>query len=215
MADPGEDGTAVGRSVEALRSMIRNRQLLPGEQIRQREMAAELSVSRVPLREAMKVLETEGVLSHSPNRGYFVTRLSGDDLAQIYLMRELLESALLRSIDWPDRDQLRCIADTNRQLQEAIDAADLQAIVARNRDFHFLIFALSPLGLIRKEVRRLWSLSESYRAVYLYDVPARDRILDEHRMVIDSLEHRDAERLVHVSDQHRRALQKHLGDLLA
>jgi DNA-binding GntR family transcriptional regulator len=213
--EPGEGGNAVERSVEALRSMIRERRLLPGEQIRQVEMAEQLQLSRVPLREALKVLETEGVVSHTQNRGYFVTRLSADDLAQIYLMRELLESAILRSIVWPDTDQLRRIADTNDQLQVAIDAADLQAIVARNRDFHYLIYELSPLGLIGKEVRRLWSLSEPYRAVYLYDVPARDRILSEHRMMIDALEQHDRERLVHVSDQHRSALQKHLGDLLA
>jgi DNA-binding GntR family transcriptional regulator len=215
MAEGGEGRNAVDRSVEALRRMIRERRLLPGEQIRQAEMAEQLLVSRVPLREALKVLETEGVLSHTPNVGYFVTRLSADDLAQIYLMRELLESALHRSLVWPDEEQLRGISDTNRQLQEAIDAADLPAIVARNRDFHFLIYELSPLSLICKEVRRLWSLSEPYRAVYLYDIPARDRILSEHRMVIEALEQHDRERLVHVSDQHRSALQKHLGDLLA
>jgi len=55
------------------------------------------------LREALKVLETEGLLNHNPNQGYFVARLSSKELAQIYRMRELLETELIRLLPEPDR----------------------------------------------------------------------------------------------------------------
>ncbi|WP_214366992.1 GntR family transcriptional regulator [Pseudonocardia sp. H11422] len=215
MSAQHESGTAVDRSARALRELIRDGRLGPGEQIRQQEMAEQLSVSRAPLREALKVLETEGVLSHSPNRGYFVTRLSADDLHQIYMMRELLESALLQSIKWPSRVTLRAITKTNDLMKKAIDAGDLAAIVARNREFHYQIFELSPFDLIRKEVERLWSVSEPYRAVYLYDQRARERVLRDHQMVLEALERRDPSKLVEVSDQHRRGLEEHLSGFLA
>jgi DNA-binding GntR family transcriptional regulator len=210
-----EGGTAVDRSARALRELILDGRLGPGEQIRQQEMAEQLSVSRAPLREALKVLETEGVLSHSPNRGYFVTRLSADDLHQIYMMRELLESALLQSIKWPSKAALKAITRTNDLMKKAIDAGDLPAIVARNREFHYQIFELSPFNLIRKEVERLWYLSEPYRVVYLYDQAARERILRDHQMVLDALEQRDPARLVEVSDKHRQGLEEHLSGFLA
>ena len=77
--------------------MIVRRQLAPGTQIRQVELAAQLGLSRSPLRQALSALETEGLVTHEQQRGYFVARMSVDHLSQIYRMRELLETELLRT----------------------------------------------------------------------------------------------------------------------
>jgi len=213
-APRGPEPSAVRRCVESIRRMILHRSLLPGEQIRQTEMAERLEVSRVPLREALKVLETEGVLVHSPNRGYFVARLRASELAQIYLMRQLLEGELYRSVEFPDEAGLDRLSEINEDMRHAIDNGEIEALVAANRAFHFAIFDLSPLNVVRREVERLWSLSDSYRAVYLYASAPRERILDEHEMVIQALRRCDRDALITISDHHRSGLQAHMRALL-
>src|SRR5579864_7895428 len=83
----------------ALRSAIVQGDLSPGEQIRQAAWADRLGTSRIPVREALKSLAAEGLLSHDHNRGYFVTRFGPHEMAQVYLMRRLLEAELIRSLD--------------------------------------------------------------------------------------------------------------------
>ncbi|HJY60431.1 MAG TPA: GntR family transcriptional regulator, partial [Streptosporangiaceae bacterium] len=78
-----------------IRGLIIDRVLLPGEKIRQVELAERIGVSRSPLREALRTLESEGVVAYEINRGYVVAKLDDDDLAQIHRMRTLLEDELL------------------------------------------------------------------------------------------------------------------------
>ena len=76
----------------ALRRALVSGELAPGEQVRQESLAERFGVSRVPLREALKILEGEGRVVYLPHRGYFVAELSLDDLLEVYRMRELLEA---------------------------------------------------------------------------------------------------------------------------
>src|SRR5277367_5587230 len=81
-----------------IRGLIIDRVLLPGEKILQVELAERIGVSRSPLREALRTLESEGVVAYEANRGYVVARVGDDDLAQIYRMRALIEDELLRTV---------------------------------------------------------------------------------------------------------------------
>src|SRR5262249_58597129 len=84
-----------------LRRAIMRGDLLAGEQIRQIDWARRLGVSQVPIREALKTLAAEGILTHGHNRGYFVARFGSSEVAEIYLMRRVLERELLQTIEWP------------------------------------------------------------------------------------------------------------------
>src|SRR4051794_11916271 len=159
----GRASSAVASAAESIREMIRERELLPGEPVRQQDMAERLEVSRVPIREALNSLEKEGLLRHEPNRGYFVAKLSSGQLRQIYLMRELLETALLRQVAWPDKEQLKAIVALNKDLASAAKTGQLRRVALLNREFHEAIFALSPLDTVHREVMRLWEMSDSYR----------------------------------------------------
>src|SRR5712691_719221 len=106
------------RAAAQIRGLIMDGVLLPGEKLRQLELAERIGVSRSPLREALRTLESEGMLSYEANRGYVVARLEQGDVAEI-----------LRA----------------------------------NRDFHFTIFELSPMRQYKREITRLWQLSEGYR----------------------------------------------------
>lgn len=197
-----------------IRRLIRDRQLLPGEPIRQQEMAERVGTSRVPVREALRVLQTEGILQHTHHKGYVVAKFSANELNQIYLMRHLLETALLREIEWPDADRLAVITELNRKIAAAADDGDVTSMVELNRHFHDMIFGSSRLQLLHREVRRLWSISDSYRALYLYGRSARAKIADEHETILARLRAHDLEGLLAALDAHREQAQTDVVALL-
>src|SRR5918998_1345059 len=100
---------------EALRQAIRDRHLMPGARILETDVAKRFSVSRQPVREAIRMLEHEGLLTSVPNRGTFVTRVSVEDSIDICDVREALEGLAarraVRNLTAGDRDRLRAIPD--------------------------------------------------------------------------------------------------------
>jgi DNA-binding GntR family transcriptional regulator len=205
--------SAVGTAVEAIRAMIRQGELPPGSQVRQQDMAERLDMSRVPIREALHTLKTEGLLRHDRNRGYSVARFNADQLRQVYLMRALLDRALLEQLVWPDEDQLAEITAINAELALAAQAAQVAELAVLNRQFHQAIFNLSPLDLVHDEINRLWEMSDSYRAFYLAG-PSRYRTVTEHQIMIDALRRHDLEGLLDTMDRHRTEAQEEVSAML-
>jgi DNA-binding GntR family transcriptional regulator len=207
MVDEGAGSEPLQLTLQAaaqIRGLIIDRVLLPGEKIRQVELAERIGVSRSPLREALRTLESEGVVTYEINRGYVVARLDDEDLAQIFRMRSILESELLHTIRRPDMKTLGRIKHLNEQMMAAIDAGNVADVLRYNREFHFAIFDLSSLNQFSREIRRLWQLSESYSVTWWWRTPeARTRINTEHKAIISALRKFDLERLIELCDAHR------------
>jgi DNA-binding GntR family transcriptional regulator len=211
----GAAGGAVELAADGIRELIFRRRLSPGQQIRQEELATLFGISRSPVREALQSLESEGLVLHEPNRGYFVNGLSADELRQTYLMRRLLETEVLRSIAWPRPAKTVELRKLNARIEHAGKRETLDELVRLNRTFHFDIFSLAPLDVVVAEINRLWLMSEQYRAVYLWDERARERIVQEHEEMIAAIEVQDAAQLVATADKHRQAAERRVLALLA
>ncbi|MFA3842057.1 GntR family transcriptional regulator [Streptomyces aureus] len=186
-----------------IRGLIIEGVLLPGQKIRQVDLADRIGVSRSPLREALRTLESEGAVTYELNRGYVVARLTPADLAEIYRMRELLESELLRSIVKPDKATLDMLGQYNDEMIAAVRRGDIAGVLRANREFHFAIFGLSPMSQYKREVQRLWQLSEGY-LIWWWQLPdVTTRISQEHKQIIRALRKFDREALVELCDSHR------------
>jgi DNA-binding GntR family transcriptional regulator len=187
--------------------MILTGELLPGQKVHQIELAKQLNVSRIPLREALSTLQAEGIITHRRNSGYQVARFNGDDLEEIYLMRRLLENELLRTAELgpAQADRLEAI---NTRLSEVDPGTDLERHRQLNQEFHFLLFDSSPMHLVREMVTRLWQLSGFYRALYMREASIRTRVLDEHADLIAAVRHHDVEAIIRISDEHRRGTER-------
>jgi DNA-binding GntR family transcriptional regulator len=201
---------AVGRVVDEIRRMIISGELLPGNPVRQEHMADLLGVSRLPVREALRQLAADGLVSHVHNVGYAVTRLSQQEFGQIYTMRRLLETEVIRDLPRPTQEQLTAIIAAGDAVEEAGERLDLARMRARNQEFHFAIFRLSTRGLIVDEIERLWNLAAPYHAMYLYSPDGRRAILTEHAAMIGALSAGDNATLAALMDDHRRGSQTHL-----
>jgi DNA-binding GntR family transcriptional regulator len=203
---PGTHDRSVAGVLERLRELIITRQLLPGEQIRQVEMASNLGISRVPLREALRVLTTEGLLTHRPHQGYRVAKMSREDLEQIHALLEFLETELIRTVRWPGDEEILQLRALNNEMAAAATAGDVAAVNRLNRELHTSIFRLSPLELYLAEAERFWTLAEPYRLLHVASTDPAIAI-EQHEQLIDALAARDRALSLRVLAQHRRETQ--------
>lgn len=190
-------------ALSRLREMFLVGHLVPGEQIRQQEVADRLGVSRVPLREALNVLAKQGPLVHRPNQGYFVAKRLPIEQAQIRRMLELLENELMATIEFPDTDKMQRIQDLQDRMRVVATSDDWTPMLKLNKEFHFEIFGLSPYKLILEQVERLWGIADPYVFVKLSTPEARTRTLAEHDGLIAALRAENRSACIKVLDQHR------------
>lgn len=201
----GDDG-AMARALRHLKAKIISGELSPGEQIRQEEMAEQIKVSRVPLREAMNVLADQQLLVHRPHQGYFVSKRAPHEHVQIRKMLNLLENELMSTIAWPDSAGLASLSELNSRMSISARAGDIETLIELNRQFHFQIFSLSPHNLILQEVRRLWAMAEPAMWRKFEQREHRERTLAEHDALLQALADRDRQRCIQELERHRNSV---------
>src|SRR5439155_8126387 len=138
-------GDAARLLVGELRAAIRDGRLRPGQRIGQAAIAGEFGVSRLPVREALRELQSEGLVTLDPNAGARVASLDAEELEEVYWMRERLEPPLLaESLPWRSEDtfaQLRRFVDEMETLAERREGEGWEKI---DRQFHILALTAAP-----------------------------------------------------------------------
>ncbi len=197
------EGVAVALAADAIRSRIVSGALGGGEPVRQEEMAGLLGLSRVPVREALRVLADQGLLDHRVHSGYFVRKRSVSELRQIYLMLEFLETKVMETIEAPSSEQIADLVALNREMGDYVGSDDWSPMIDLNRRFHFEIFRLSPMKVVLDELERLWTIAAPYIAQKYTTRAQRSRTIAEHEGLIASLSPFDGDRTVALLATHR------------
>jgi DNA-binding GntR family transcriptional regulator len=196
--------TAQQAILAELRRFIVTGQLRPGQKIVQDSLAAQLSVSRVPLREALKILEGEGQVTYSAHQGYSVTELSLSDLMEVYRIREILEAeAVSVAVPLMTSEDIDRLEEAGRDVAAAAQAADLIAMTMANRRFHFALIDACALPRLVWLIRLLWDATEVYRSVYYNQERNREIVATEHQALVAAVKARDANLAVSVLARHR------------
>ena len=182
-----------------LREAILGGVLQPGDRIRQEEVASRLGASRLPVREALRMLEAEGLTEHEAHKGARVPRLSAHEVDVIYRMREKLEPlALTESVPLLTDDDLGRLDDVQRRIEEN---DEIEKFLDLDREFHLLTYSACPIDPLSSMVTRLWNSTQHYRRAFVA-LGGRDRmwvVNAEHRLILDAIARRDvtdAERFV-------------------
>ncbi|MET9246676.1 GntR family transcriptional regulator [Nonomuraea sp. NPDC003709] len=198
-----------------LRLAITTGRLRPGAPIRQDALAEELQVSRVPLREALKTLEGEGLVTYKAHKGYCVVMLSLDDLREVYRIRELLEEeAVRRAVERLTDDDLSRLESAQEEVERAAVAGDVLAMATANRLFHMTLFDCAGMPRLVRLIRTLWDTTDAYRSMYYGDAGNRERVVKEHRATLDALRRLAADEVVTTLDIHRAHAVAELESLL-
>ncbi len=193
-----------------LRDAIVRGDLAPGAPIRQTTAAQELGLSVIPVREALKTLAGEGIVQYVPQRGYTVTELTAESVDGIFRIRELLEteaeagaSVRLRA---EDVAAMRSALEAQRA---AVAAADAQATIVSNRQFHFALLDRCDNEWLLKFIRQLWEALEPHRALVYRraaaagDLARGEAILAEHEGIVTAFEQEDIPLALRLLAEHR------------
>jgi DNA-binding GntR family transcriptional regulator len=203
--------TAEGIAAAELRAAIVRGDLAPGEKILQEATAEELGMSLIPLREALKTLASEGIVTYQPQRGYFITELRLERIRELYLARDLVEAEVERlAVPRLDDGALEIMRAQVRAQRRAVAERDAVEMIAANRTFHFAMFELCGNPWLVRFVTQLWDALDpyrvlSYRRMWLQrdDELLPEEILAEHDRILDALESGDGEGALVLMSEHR------------
>lgn len=196
--------TAQQAVLAELRRAILSGDLTPGSQIIQESLAEQFGVSRVPIREALRILEGEGQISYIPHRGYFVAHLSLDELLEIQRIRELIEpEAVRKALPRLNDEDVGRMQEAFDEMQEAAQRGDIAGMNSAHIRFHFALFEACDMTRLVRIMRQLWEASDPYRAVYHGDEAYRKAAQREHRQIFGAAKARDKRALLMLLSEHR------------
>jgi DNA-binding GntR family transcriptional regulator len=211
---PRPDNVASRRIADALRAAILDGRYQPGERIRQEEVAARSGASRIPVREALRMLASEGLVTLVANTGAWVTRLSLDECVETYLIRERLEPLLLRA-SLPKLDE--AAVGHLELLVASMEApgGGVAEFLRADREFHLSSYAGAPPGEMAQIIGRMWNTTQHYRREFSKLAAGAGMGVThlEHRLLLDCIGRRDADDAERVLVMHirrtRLALEQH------
>jgi DNA-binding GntR family transcriptional regulator len=206
-----EQSAAVQRCVEAIRHWIAKGEILPGQSIAQEETAQRLGVSKIPVREALSILATEGVLRYARRSGFVVARLEKSEIEQIYRMRRVLEAEVVRGLKPASEEVLSRLRAILTESREACAADDAVRLGDLNTQFHFEIFGLSDDALIVADIRRLWHRSAFFGSLNMFGQERRERTIRDHEEMIEALAAGDMDLVSTLHLNHRQGTIDDLG----
>ena len=200
---PLQRQTVAAMTLDAIRDGILHGNYAEGEPLRQDALADELGVSRIPIREALRQLETEGLVTFNPHRGAIVSSLSLGEIEEVFDLRANIETDLLR----------RAMPHlTTYQLDQADDVLDRYAVALRTGDvskwgelnwqFHASLYAAAERPITMSLVQRLHQQSDRYLRMQLALTHGETRANDEHRAIAAAARAHDTKRACQLVRDH-------------
>ena len=192
------------RIADALRASILSGELSPGERIRQGEIAEQFGASRIPVREALRILVTDGIVNMVSNSGAWVSSLTQAECSEHYQIRERLEPLLLRY-------SLPNLAPEAFEKMVALVAlmkatTDMEVFMRLDREFHWLSYSGASTNTLSGMIERLWNTTQPYRRVFMQIVRVGGIEVThlEHELLLDAIRRQDSEDAERILNGHIR-----------
>lgn len=176
----------------------------PGERIRQDELAARHGASRLPVRDALRILETEGLISLVANTGAWVSRISMAECEEMYRIRERLEPLLLGMnvprLSQDDADGLELLAESME------NSTDVERFLRLDREFHLSCLQKVQTTVLGPTVLNLWNRTQHYRraATRLFYLEQDRSVHYDHHLIVSAIRLGDADEAEQVLARHIR-----------
>lgn len=205
LSDNGIPRTSLTLAVaERLREMIIRGEFGEGEQLRQDAIAANFQVSRIPVREALRQLEAEGLITIVAHRGAVVSSLSSEEIEELFEIRALLESEVLRvSIPNLTEADFQHAEEILRVYEKALwTQSDVGSWGRLNSQFHASLYSRANRPHFMSIIRQINNNGERYTGLQLYLTRAFERAKKEHRQILQLCRKRDVEGACALLKQH-------------
>lgn len=207
---PGRPQVILGE----LRRVILDGAVPPLTVIPLREVAELFGVSHIPVREALKTLIGEGLVTHEQHGGYTVAQLTAAELREMYIVRETLENASLAAaaLNASAADRTALIA-VNALLEQAIRDDDPAAYHRESRNFHIALTKPSRLFRLLHMLESAWNVTEPVQSMVHISRGDRVRLHTDHALMMDAFLARDVDRLLLIAERHHRRLETVIATL--
>ncbi len=188
-----------------LRRLLVTGELPPGAKIPVDKIAEACGVSPVPVREALKQLQNEGVVVNEPRRGYWVAKHSREEFSEIQEITALLEREAIRlGVPLLTDEDIKRMDQYRVEMEGALVLGDLWMTNVAHREMHFVPYRASGKKRLVIEIERLWEHTDHYRVLYLYkDRDVQKVSLNQHADLIEACRTRDPETVIGVMSAHR------------
>ncbi|MBS0252509.1 MAG: GntR family transcriptional regulator [Proteobacteria bacterium] len=186
------DGPIAVRTSEGIAHVIRRAilagRLVPGTELPERKLAEELSVSRTPVREALFVLQGEGLIDLVPGRCARVREVSTSEIEEIFVLRRLLEThAVKRAAKLRNSPKISKIEDALAQQKRLGQAGTILEQAQADLAFHEAIADAAGSQLLVTLVRRVFAITVTYRFAYKYSAPRTSRVFKQHSAILEAI----------------------------
>lgn len=207
------EGSRVDEALAKLRDAIENRTYLPGEALRLDALSREFEMSVQPVREAIRILEAEGIVERTKNRGAAVRKVSAEEVIELLGLLTVIEPVAVALVTIRASDEeLRRARVEHEELQRLVQAgAPSIQVVPRTVDWHRNLYASARSTFLTDFITRSWS---AVRLQAAWMASRESHVAVEHEKILQAMESRDARRASELMKQHlREAVTLHLGDL--
>lgn len=189
---PEQHRTKTELAIVALRKAVAEGRFQPGERLTVQDIAAQLGMSPTPVREAFRMLQSEGIIRHTPHHGVVVADLSRQQVQEVYLLRSVLEPlAVTLAVNRMTPEQVQQLTTLMEGMATAYQAAQLDALSRMNADWHLFFPRHAGSAYLHEFIVRLWRL---YPHDAIWSLPDRASIsLAEHRVVMRHVVAREAD----------------------
>jgi DNA-binding GntR family transcriptional regulator len=192
---PIQRQTLAAAAVEGIRERILDRTYAEGEQLRQDVVAADFGVSRIPVREALRQLEAEGLVTFSPHRGAVVSSLSIAEIDELFALRSRLETILLRrAVPLLSEEDLERAEEILNEYDAAFRNRDVAAWGDLNWQFHSTLYFAARRPVTMAVVERLHLHTNRYARMQLALTRGEARAQKEHGAILAAARKGDASR---------------------
>lgn len=178
-----------------IRSAIVSGALMPGERLVLSHLANDLGISEIPVREAVKQLEAEGLVSKS-GIAFMVAKLSKQELEENYVIRSALEVTAARTAsEVMDDETLVKLEEVFDRMATCLESGDYVKYGEYNQQFHLLIYAKSPYSTLYQMIRDLWEHAERTRTIFALRTQTSTESHKEHAAILLALKARNSEQV--------------------
>jgi DNA-binding GntR family transcriptional regulator len=194
---------------EELKMQILKGQIVPGTRMMEVEMAEEMGVSRTPIREAIRKLEKEGLVTIEPRKGAYASQISTKDMVDILEVRQNMEGlaayyAAMRMND----EQKKKLAEISEAYNKAVIENNTPDMIKYDTAFHHLIVEGSGNKMLVHMIEQLQELVLRFRYLYYDDFKRAEKMPREHKVIYDAIFTGDTEKARRAADVHIDRLKK-------
>lgn len=176
----------------------------PGERLMEIHLADQLGVSRTPIREAIRMLELEGLVKMVPRKGAQVAKISKEDLQDVLEVRKALDTLSVKlACERITEDEIKLLNNAEREFEKALASKDVREIAEADVAFHDVIHSATKNGILKSMISNLAERIYRYRFEYIKQQSDGGKTLMlEHREIMRCIESRDVESAVKATEIH-------------